>query len=229
MDQINKLGSTESLKLIFRTLQNQCSNIFNGSHNENHESITACLQNLSRLLSHDDDYIIDLHDFIEDGICHIARNYGKTSSVSAIVLNFLMTAIHAYNQVSAQNYQFKKETCYNINSAGKAFLMQVLLPHIKSGAAPFPVSKTPMTFAVQVQHSPVIRSPSPEVGPRNKPISFGKEVKRLQRQRRQDRGYRSNSSDTEGSNGGSGKRSVKRNQKKTQTIKKKRRQSKKHK
>jgi hypothetical protein len=224
MDQIIKLGSTTSLKIIFKTLQNQCSDIFNGSHNANHESITTCLQNLGKLISPDDeDYIYDLFAFIGNGICHIARNYGKTSAVSSIVLNFLMTAIHSYNQISAQKYRFENNTCPNTNALGKAFLMQVLLPHINAGATHFPPSEKPLTFAVLVQHSPVIRSPSPEVGPRNKPISFGKEVKRLQRQRRKERGYRSNSSDTEESDGGGKrKRSVRRNQKKRrQSIKQK--------
>jgi hypothetical protein len=207
MDQIIKLGSTSSLKIIFKTLQNQCSDIFNGSHNANHESITTCLQNLEKLIAPDDeDYIYELFAFIGNGICHIARNYGKTSVVSSIVLNFLMTAIHSYNQISAQKYRFESETCPNTNSLGKAFLMQVLLPHINAGAKHFPPSEKPLTFTVIIQHSPVIRSPSPDVGPRGKPIiSFGKAVKRLQRQRRKERGYRSNSSDTEGSDGG-GKR-----------------------
>ena len=221
MDQIVKLGSTSSLKIIFKTLQNQCSDIFHGIHNANHESITACLQNLETLISPDDeDYIYDLNSFIGNGVCHIARNYGKTSAVSSIVLNFLMTAIHSYNQISAKKYRFEDETCRNTNSLGKAFLMQVLLPHINAGATYFPPNEKPLTFAVQVKHSPVIRSPSPEVGPRNKPISFGKEVKRLQRQRRKERGYRSNSSDTEGSDGGGErKRSVRQNQKKRRQSK----------
>jgi hypothetical protein len=221
MDQIIKLGSTTSLKIIFKTLQNQCSDIFNGSHNANHESITTCLQNLARLISTDDeDYIYELFSFIGNGICHIARNYGRTSVVSSIVLNYLMTAIHSYNQISAQKYRFESETCPNTNALGKAFLMQVLLPHINAGATLFPPNEKPLTFAVIVQHSPVIRSPSPDVGPRNKPLSFGKEVKRLQRQRRKERGYRSNSSDTEESDGG-GKRkqSVRQNQKKRRQSK----------
>ncbi len=224
MDQIVKLGSASSLKIIFKTLQNQCSDIFNGIHNANHESITTCLQNLEKLISPDDeDYIYELNSFIGNGVCHIARNYGKTSAVSSIVLNFLMTAIHSYNQISAQKYRFESETCPNTNSLGKAFLMQLLLPHINAGANLFPPTENPLTFSVMVQASPVIRSPSPEVGPRNKPISFGKEVKRLQRQRRKDRGYRSNSSDTGESDGGSTIRKFSKQRRRSQ----RRRQSKK--
>lgn len=218
MDQIIKLGSTTSLKIIFKTLQNQCSDIFNGIHNVNHEPITTCLQNLARLISPDDeDYIYDLNEFIGDGICHIARYYGKTSAVSSIVLNFLMTAIQSYNKVSSKKYKFENETCHNSNGLGKAFLIQVLLPLINAGATHFPHSENPLTFAVQRM---IIRSPSPDVGPRNESISFGKEVKRLQRQRRKERGYRSNSSDTEESDGG-GKRkqSVRQNQKKRRQSK----------
>lgn len=206
--KIIELGSTTSLKIIFRTLQNQSDNIFNGIHNSNEASITSCLRNLEDLISSDDeDNIYNLNSFIQNGICHIARTYGKTSTVSSIVLNILMTAIHTYNNISAEKYIFELETCPNTNLLGISFLIQVLLPHINAGASFFPTSEKPLTFEVLIPHIPKIRSPSPEVGPRNKPVSFGKESEKLQRQRRTELGYRSNSSDTD-SDGGSGKRKL---------------------
>ena len=198
--KIQTLGSDKSLRTIFRTLQNQCSEIFSGAHNADSASIMKCLENLAELISSDDDYIEELELFIDSGVCHIARNYGAESNtnntVSSVVLNFLMTAIRSYNHNSKEPYRFKKDKCPNTNSHGNALLAQVLHPMIDAGAHAVPIDNQLLTFNVLKKYSPRIRSPSPKVGPRHKPISFGKTVKTLQRTRRQSRGYRSNSSDT---------------------------------
>jgi hypothetical protein len=202
-NQIQTLKGSPSLKQIFRTLQNQSSEIFSGVHNANSEIITGCLEKLAKLISPDDDeYIEELESFIGNGVCHVARNYGKTVHVSPIVVNYLMTAITSYNHVNKTPYRFTRDTCPNTNSHGNAFLVQVLIPHIDAGAHAFPSGQK---FHVHVKSTPpVIRSPSP-VGPRRPSISFGKAAKALQRERRTlkkkqglTQGYRSNSSDTEG-------------------------------
>jgi hypothetical protein len=200
--QIKTLEGATSLKQIFRTLQNQSSEIFSGDHNASSEIITGCLKKLAKLITPDDDeYIEDLESFIGNGVCHVARNYGKTVNVSPVVVNYLMTAITSYNHVNKTPYRFTSDTCPNTNSHGNAFLVQVLIPHIDAGAHAFPSGQK---FYVQVKDTPIIRSPSP-VGPRRPSISFGKAAKALQRERRTlkkkqglTQGYRSNSSDTEG-------------------------------
>lgn len=200
--QIKTLEGATSLKQIFRTLQNQSSEIFSGDHNASSEIITGCLKKLAKLITPDDDeYIEDLESFIGNGVCHVARNYGKTVNVSPVVVNYLMTAITSYNHVNKTPYRFTSDTCPNTNSHGNAFLVQVLIPHIDAGAHAFPSGQK---FYVHVKDTPIIRSPSP-VGPRRPSISFGKAAKALQRERRTlkkkqglTQGYRSNSSDTEG-------------------------------
>ena len=214
MDKISNYDT--SLKMIFRILQNQGVEIFNGNHNQHAASIMTCLKNLATKISPDDtEYIEELEMFIDDGACRIARNYGKNtdSTVSPIVLNFLMTAIHSYNHINKGKtpYQFTgKKNCTNIKSSGKAFLAQVLIPRIHAGAHAYPTNVPLLTFHAIAAHSPIMRSPSPNVGPRHPPISFGKSAKRLQRERRQERkliqGYRSNSSDTGSASDGGGKR-----------------------
>ena len=213
--QIKTLEGATSLKQIFRTLQNQSSEIFSGDHNASSEIITGCLKKLAKLITPDDDeYIEDLESFIGNGVCHVARNYGKTVNVSPVVVNYLMTAITSYNHVNKTPYRFTSDTCPNTNSHGNAFLVQVLIPHIDAGAHAFPSGQK---FHVHVKSTPpVIRSPSP-VGPRRPSISFGKAAKALQRERRTlkkkqglTQGYRSNSSDTEG-----GRRRIARRQRKT--------------
>ena len=214
-DQIQTLKGSTSLKQIFRTLQNQSSEIFSGVHNANSEIITGCLEKLAKLISpdDDDDYIEELESFIGNGVCHVARNYGRMN-VSHIVLNYLMTAISSYNRLNKTPYRFTNDTCPNTNSRGNAFLVQVLIPHIDAGAHAFSIGNK---FHVDVKSTPpVIRSPSP-VGPRHPSISFGKAAKALQRERRTlkkkqglTQGYSSNSSDTEG-----GRRRIARRQRKT--------------
>ena len=213
---IPTLNSQKSLKNIFKTLENQNSEIFSGYHNTHSASITTCFENLAQLISpEDDDYIEDFKSFINNGLCTICRNYEmQRETVSPIVLNFLMTAIRSYNHIqraSGQLYHFTQEVCPGASDTGNAFLQQVMCPFIDAGALHvFPVDE-PLNFQVNVKKTFIIRSPSPERGPRRKFKSFGKAFKQLQRSRRRDRGYRSNSSDTGSeSNGGGSRRRFKR-------------------
>lgn len=224
------LRSQTSLKNIFRTLQNQESNIFSNVHNVHSESITTCLENLGHLINPDnEDGLYDLRSFIESGVCHIARNYEMDrSSISPIVLNFLMTAIRSYNHIvciggggGAAGYRFESDTCRGASATGNAFLMQVLVPLINAGALHvFPIG-VQLEFNVNVPESFVIRSPSPD-GPRRKFISFGKAAKtnkterrRYRRQRRAESGAVVSDSSTSGSDGGGRRRIIRRIKRRT--------------
>lgn len=218
---IASLHLQTSLKSIFRTLQNQAGDIFNGIHNAHNESITACLENLGKLISPDDeDRIDDLFSFIENGICRVSNSYEvERDALSPEVLNFLMTAIRSYNHIAASGsekraaYSFTSKTCPGASDAGNAFLVQILIPHIAAGALHvFPVG-SPLTFKVNVPQSFIMRSPSPSSGPRRPGISFGNAAiiakKSRRRHRRNQRklrySYPSASSDSDsGSGSGTG-------------------------
>jgi len=210
---IPTLHSQKNLKTIFKTLENQNSEIFSGYHNTHSASITSCFENLAQLISPDDDeyFVEDFKSFINNGVCTICRNYEmQRETVSPIVLNFLMTAIRSYNHIqrtSENLYHFPQDVCPGASDTGNAFLLQVLCPFIDAGALHvFPVDE-PLNFKLNVKQTFIMRSPSPEKGPRRKSKSFGKAFKQLQRSRRRDLGYRSNSSDTGSeSNGGSRRR-----------------------
>lgn len=212
---VARLSVETSLKMIFRTLQNQSSAIFGGECNTHSASIMKCLEGLAILISPDNDDVIedvieDLESFISGGVCHVARNYGRNaeSTISPIVLNFLMTAIRSYNHINRGKppYRFTSPKCPQTNARGYAFLAQVLIPRIDAGAHAFPIDEKLLTFEVRVEHSPIIRSPSPMVGRRGESVPFGPMFKRLQRERRADLGYRSNSSDTGSASDGGGRR-----------------------
>ena len=187
--QIPSLGDKTNLRDIFKTLENQNSAIFNGDHDKHSASITTCLKKLVELISPDDtDYLEDLKYFIHNGVCRIARNYGSDQTVTPIVLNFLMTAIRSYNHINALSkaspkasprrpYHVTLETCHGLSDTSSAFLMQVLAPHINSGAQHvFPVD-TPLDFHIVVKEKFIIRSPSPlegnRIGSLATPVPFG--------------------------------------------------------
>ena len=216
---VARLGDETSLKMIFKTLHNQSSAIFGGECNDasSSASIMKCLEGLATLISPDnDDVIEDLESFIRGGVCHVARNYGRNaeSTISPIVLNFLMTAIRSYNHINRgkPSYRFTSPKCPQTNAHGNAFLAQVLIPHIDAGAHAFPIDEKSLTFEVRVEHSPIIRSPSPMVGRRGESVPFGPMFKWHQRHRRKalkntdPLGYRSNSSDTGSASDGGGRR-----------------------
>ena len=224
------LSLQTSLKNIFRTLQNQESHIFSNVHNTHSESITTCLENLGHLINPDnEDWLYDLRSFIESGVCHIARNYEMDrSSISPIVLNFLMTAIRSYNHIvciggggGAAGYRFKSDTCPGASATGNAFLMQVLVPLINAGALHvFPIG-VPLAFHVNVPESFIQRSPSPP-GPRRTFISLGEAAKiqttarrRYRRQRRAESGAVVSDSSTSGSDGGGRRRIIRRIKRRT--------------
>ena len=220
---VARLGDETSLKIIFRTLQNQSSAIFGGECNAHSASIMKCLEGLATLISPENvDVIEDLESFISGGVCHVARNYGinAESTISPIVLNFLMTAIRSYNHINRGKspYRFTDAKCPQTNPHGNAFLAQVLIPHIDAGAHAFPIDEKLLTFEVRVEHSPIIRSPSPMVGRRGESVPFGLTFKMHQRHRRAHRknidplGYRSNSSDTGSASDGGGRRKFTRRQ-----------------
>ena len=205
---VASLHSQTSLKAIFRTLQNQAGDIFSDVHNAHGASITTCLENLGQFITPDnEDNLDDLRSFIETGVCRIVRNYDvDRSKVSPDVLNFLMTAIRSYNHIVASGasggvaslYRFESETCQGASATGNAFLTQILVPFINAGALHvFPIG-VPLEFEVKVPVSFIVRSPSPENGPRRPSISFGLAVKaaktarrRYRRQRRAASGVKS--------------------------------------
>ena len=202
---VASLHSQTSLKAIFRTLQNQAGDIFSDVHNAHGASITTCLENLGQFITPDnEDNLDDLRSFIETGVCRIVRNYDvDRSKVSPDVLNFLMTAIRSYNHIVASGgvaslYRFESETCRGASATGNAFLTQILVPFINAGALHvFPIG-VPLEFEVKVPVSFIVRSPSPENGPRRPSISFGLAVKaaktarrRYRRQRRAASGVKS--------------------------------------
>lgn len=234
---VASLHSQTSLKAIFRTLQNQAGDIFSDAHNAHSSSITTCLENLGRFITPDnEDNLDDLRSFIENGVCRIVRNYEvDRSKVSPDVLNFLMTAIRSYNHIVAiggggggvaSSYRFESETCQGASATGNAFLKQILVPFINAGALHvFPIG-VPLAFEVKVPDSFIIRSPSPEDGPRHPGISFGRAVRaaktarrRYRRQRRAESGVGSkyvvsdssaSDSSSNSNGGGSGRRRTKR-------------------
>jgi hypothetical protein len=198
--QIPSLCDKTNLRDIFRTLENQNSAIFNGDHDAHSASITTCLKNLVELISPDDkDYLEDLKYFIHNGVCRVANNYDNNpQTVTPVVLNFLMTAIRSYNHIKALSkassspsrapYHVTLDTCHGLSDTSSAFLMQVLAPHINSGARHvFPVHKDkPLEFNVHVKEKFIVRStPSPlkgnRVGSLSNPVHFGKALRALKK------------------------------------------------
>lgn len=190
------LENQSSLRDIFRTLQNQEGPIFSNVHNAHSASIITCLEKLGNLITPPDkeDRLYDLRSFIENGVCHIARNYEMNPTVSPDVLNFLMTAIRSYNHIvaisggEAKVYHFEPGTCRGgVSSTGNAFLLQVLVPLIDAGALHVFPTGAPIAFDVNVPELFVERSPSPEYGPRQPGVSFGKAVEALNKPTRRRR------------------------------------------
>jgi hypothetical protein len=188
--QIPSLGDKTDLRDIFRTLENQTSAIFNGDHDAHSASITACLENLAQLISSDkkkSEHSEDLKDFIDGGVCRIARNYGSGQTVTPIVLNFLMTAIRSYNHINGSPkgspngrlYRVTLDTCHGLSDMSSAFLTQVLAPHIDAGARLFPVD-TPLDFHIVVKEKFIMRSPTPPGGREARSLSFGEALKALE-------------------------------------------------
>ena len=193
--QIPSLGDKKQLRDIFRTLENQNSAIFNGDHDAHSASITTCLKNLVELISPDDkDYLEDLKYFIHNGVCRVANNYDTArKAVTPVVLNILMTAIRSYNHIKSLSkaspsrapYHITLDTCHGLSDTSSTFLMQVLAPHINSGARHvFPVDK-PLHFDIKVKEKFIVRSPSPlkgnRVGSLSTPISFGEALRALKK------------------------------------------------
>ena len=197
--QIPSLCDKTNLRDIFRTLENQNSAIFNGDHDAHSASITTCLKNLVELISpNDNDHLEDLMYFIQNGVCRVANNYeSDRKAVTPVVLNLLMTAIRSYNHIkgsskasprSREPYHVTLETCHGLSDTSSAFLMQVLAPHINSGARHvFPVNKDkPLEFNVHVKEKFIVRStPSPlkgnRVGSLSNPVHFGKALRALKK------------------------------------------------
>jgi len=215
--QIASLGDKTNLRDIFKTLENQNSAIFNGDHDKHSASITTCLKKLVELISPDDkDYLEDLKYFIHNGVCRVANNYDADPKiVTPVVLNFLMTAIRSYNHINALSksspkasprsrvpYHVTLETCHGLSDTSSAFLMQVLAPHINSGARHvFPVD-TPLNFNVVVKEKFIIRSPSPlkgnRVGSLATPVPFGEALKALKKANKANRSPKGNKTPTKG-------------------------------
>ena len=189
--QIPSLGTKTELKVIFRTLENQANHIFSGEHNGHSASITACLENLAQLISSDEEYSENLKDFIDGGVCRIARNYGSDRiTVTPVVLNFLMTAIRSYNHIKGSpRYRVEMDRCSGLSDMSSAFLTQVLAPHIESGAQLFPVD-TPLNFNIAVKEKFIIRTPSPPQGRKVEVLSFGKAAKALKKSNKSGDGKR---------------------------------------
>jgi hypothetical protein len=204
--QIPSLGDKTDLRDIFRTLENQTSAIFNGDHDAHSASITTCLKKLAQLISSDkkkSEHSEDLKDFIDGGVCRVARNYGSDrETVTPIVLNFLMTAIRSYNHIKGSPiYHVELDTCSGLSDTGSAFLTQVLAPHIDAGARLFPVD-TPLDFHIVVKEKVIIRTPSPPEGRKTASLSFGEALKALKTANKSP----GKGSDTDSSGGGKTRR-----------------------
>lgn len=118
---------------ILRTLTNQRSDIF---HAHNHDDYLILQGAFAKLMQNANslnvDNVDDLKEFIEYGICAIARNFGEGRPIHPGTMNIVAQAIQAYNAASPdQPFRFNTE-CQNVTPEGLAFLLDVVLPFVNS-------------------------------------------------------------------------------------------------
>jgi len=190
---IRQLGDQKSLKIIFKTLQNQTREIFRGDYNatEESKSITTCLENLGQyILPEDDEHLEDLESFILNGISNISRNYeDDRQAITPTVLNFLMTAIRSYNHIRGTPFRVDLDRFQILSEMGNAFLTQVLIPYIDAGALHVFPPDAPLEF--EIKQPKQVQSPSPSTGNRigslSTAVSFSKALRHQRRRRRTER------------------------------------------
>ena len=124
--------ANSSPNLVIKTLTNQRDAIFQVFHEADYRNVQAALAKLMQSRdSLSEDNKEDLKEFIEYGICAIARNFGNGETVHPGTMNIVIHAIQAYNAMG-QPFQFGDQDCPNVTVEGLAFLLEVVLPIVNS-------------------------------------------------------------------------------------------------